>query len=83
MPTISRFSGILIRMYFVDSEHNPPHVHAIYNEYMASFDLQTLEITKGDMPDTEKKKIRKWLKINQKKLLEMWDKQVLIKLPPL
>jgi len=28
MPEISRFFGILIRMYY--DEHNPPHFHAIY-----------------------------------------------------
>jgi hypothetical protein len=28
MPEISRFFGIVIRMYFDD--HNPPHIHAIY-----------------------------------------------------
>ena len=28
MPEISRFFGIIIRMYFDD--HNPPHFHAIY-----------------------------------------------------
>jgi hypothetical protein len=30
MPEISRFFGIVIRMYFDD--HNPPHFHAIYAE---------------------------------------------------
>ena len=30
MPEISRFFGIIIRMYFGD--HNPPHFHAIYQE---------------------------------------------------
>jgi hypothetical protein len=28
MPTISRFFGILIQMYFDD--HNPPHFHVKY-----------------------------------------------------
>jgi len=28
MPTLSRFSGILIRMYYAD--HAPPHFHALY-----------------------------------------------------
>jgi hypothetical protein len=28
MPEISRFFGIVIRMYFDD--HSPPHIHAIY-----------------------------------------------------
>ena len=31
MPEISRFYGIIIRMYFVD--HNPPHFHAEYQGY--------------------------------------------------
>lgn len=83
MPTICRFSGIKIRMYFGDSEHNPPHIHAVYNEYMGSFDLYTFEMTKGKMPQPEQKKIEEWLKANQKTLLEMWEKQILIKLPPL
>lgn len=29
MPVLSRFYGIIIRMYFQQSEHNPPHIHAI------------------------------------------------------
>jgi hypothetical protein len=28
VPTISRFYGIVIRMYF--SDHAPPHFHAVY-----------------------------------------------------
>ena len=30
MPEISRFLGIVIYMYFND--HNPPHLHAEYND---------------------------------------------------
>jgi hypothetical protein len=33
MPTISRFYGILIQMYFGD--HLPPHFHALYAEFEA------------------------------------------------
>ena len=32
MPVLARFYGIVIRMYFLQSEHNPPHIHAIYND---------------------------------------------------
>ena len=31
MPTISRFLGIVIAMYWDD--HSPPHFHAKYGEY--------------------------------------------------
>ena len=39
MPTISRFYGILIQMYFGD--HVPPHFHALYAEFEALIDIQT------------------------------------------
>ena len=50
MPIISRFYGIIIKMYFQQSEHNPPHFHAIYGEYVGAFDIKTLEMIKGDLP---------------------------------
>ena len=39
MPVLSRFYGIIIRMYFLQNEHNPPHIHAIYNEDVAAIDF--------------------------------------------
>ena len=30
MPVISRFYGLVIKMYFMQSEHNPPHIHGVY-----------------------------------------------------
>ena len=42
MPVIARFYGILIKMYFSQSEHGVPHFHAIYGEYNAVFDIQTM-----------------------------------------
>lgn len=44
MPEISRFYGIIIKMYFFDSEHNPPHIHAIYNKEVAIINIQTLKV---------------------------------------
>lgn len=42
MPEISRFFGIIIKMYFGD--HLPPHSHAEYGEYKAVIDIHTLII---------------------------------------
>ena len=47
MPVLSRFYGIIIRMYFLQKEHNPPHIHAIYNEDMAAIDFITGEFWRG------------------------------------
>jgi hypothetical protein len=48
MPTLSYFYGITIRMYWRD--HPPPHFHAEYGEYIAVYDIQTLEILEGYLP---------------------------------
>jgi hypothetical protein len=42
MPTISMFYGVIIRMYYAPGEHNPPHFHAYYNEFKATFSLTRL-----------------------------------------
>ena len=41
MPVLSRFYGIVIRMYFLQKEHNPPHIHAIYGDDMGQSQLLT------------------------------------------
>jgi len=48
MPEISRFFGIVIKM-FVD-DHNPPHFHAFYGEYEALTDISSLAIFAGRLP---------------------------------
>ena len=50
MPEISRFYGIIIKMFFKPKEHEPAHIHALYNEYVGIFDIKTFEMTEGDLP---------------------------------
>lgn len=83
MPEISRFYGIVIKMFFKPKEHEPSHLHALYGEYIGIFNLQTLEMTEGDLPKKAQELVTEWMKQNQKDLLEMWNKQDLWKLPPL
>ena len=83
MPTLARFYGIVIRMYFLGSEHNPPHVHAIYGEDTAAFDIRTGEIIDGDLPKRAADMVREWISINETDLLTMWETQEFKKLEPL
>ena len=48
MPTITRFYGILIQMYFGD--HAPPHFHALYAEFEALIDIRTFETSAENCP---------------------------------
>lgn len=44
MPVLARFYGIVIRMYFQQAEHHPPHIHALYGDDMAAIDIQTNDL---------------------------------------
>ena len=83
MPEISRFYGIVIKMFFKPKEHEPSHIHALYGEYVGEFNIKTLEMIQGDLPKKAQELVREWLSANQDALQTMWDQQVITKLPPL
>lgn len=82
MSEISRFYGIVIRMFFVNMEHNPPHFHAYYGEYEIEININTLEIIKGYLPNTALYIVKSWAKLHQNELLEIWETQNFIKIDP-
>ena len=71
MPEISRFFGIIIRMFF--DEHNPPHIHAEYQGSKAVFDLNG-NITRGDLGSrTAVRLVREWIDLHSNELREDWE----------
>lgn len=83
MPEISRFYGIVIKMFFKPKEHEPSHIHALYGEYMGEFNVRTLEMIQGDLPKKAQELVQEWLSLYQNELQTMWDRQQIQKLPPL
>ncbi len=73
MPIISRIDGLIIKMYFSQSEHDPPHIHVQYAEHSAVVEIKTGNILDGSLPKTQTKKIREWTNNNRVELLEMWE----------
>ena len=85
MPEISRFFGIIIKMYFGD--HNPPHFHAIYQEDSAEYDINTLIIIRGSLPSRAHAMVLEWASLHREELLEDWklaiEKKEIKKIEPL
>ncbi len=81
MPEVTRFYGIIIKLFFGD--YSPPHFHVVYGEYNALFNIETLEIIEGDLPNRASKMVIEWATRYQTELLEMWQTQQFNKLPPL
>ncbi|MGA2730273.1 MAG: DUF4160 domain-containing protein [Terracidiphilus sp.] len=71
MPTISRFYGILIQMYFGD--HVPPHFHALYAEFEALIDIQTFEVIRGELPRTAMALVVEWAQQHHDELVQDWE----------
>lgn len=83
MPVLSRFYGIIIRMYFLQKEHNPPHIHAIYNEDVAAIDFQTGNVLDGYLPAKALELIREWIAVHRDELQEIWETQDFKTIAPL
>jgi len=68
---VSSFFGIVIRMYY--DEHNPPHLHAEYQESKALLDFRG-NIIKGDLLSrTALRLMRDWIDQHVDELYENWD----------
>lgn len=70
-------------MYFQQSEHNPPHIHAIYGEYAGAIDIKNGEMLEGDLPKRALTLVQEWIKQHQSELLYIWETQEFKELPPL
>jgi len=83
MPELSRFYGIIIRMYLIDKEHPPEHIHIKYGEYDAVMELQNLNIIEGSVPRKCRQLVREWAEVHQEELIEMGRTQNFHKVAPL
>jgi hypothetical protein len=70
-------------MYFLQSEHNPPHIHAIYNEDVAAIDFMTGKVLEGSLPNKAMEMVQEWIALHRDSLMEIWQTQEFKKLPPL
>jgi hypothetical protein len=85
MPEISRFFGIVIKMFFDD--HNPPHFHAEYGDSTALIDIRNLSVFAGSLSPRVLGLVIEWATLHRQELLDDWEKakvqQELQKIAPL
>lgn len=72
MPEISRFYGIIIRMFY--NYHNPPHFHVVYQENEAIIEIKTLEILEGSLPKRAESLTIEWAIEHREELMTNWQK---------
>lgn len=68
MPEISRFFGIVIRMYYDD--HGIPHFHASYGGHEAKVGINPIQVIEGEIPKRALSLVLEWTALHQKDLAE-------------
>lgn len=73
MPIVSQFYGIIISMYFNDTDrHHLPHIHVQYAEYRCSIDFNG-NILSGTIPNKQKNLIVAWIELRKEDLNTLWN----------
>ena len=74
MPEISRFHGIVIRM-FAESgvSHHLPHFHAYYQSKASVFSLEEISVMAGDLPHRQERMVLEWAELHGEELLRDWE----------
>ena len=74
MPAISMFYGIIIRMFFRDSDrHHAPHIHAECQGKVAVYSVLDGEVLAGEIPAGKHRLVVAWIEIHRDDLLADWE----------
>jgi hypothetical protein len=71
VPTISRFLGIVISMFWND--HLPPHFHARYGEYAITVEIDS-GIVEGKFPPRSLAHVLEWHRLHRDELRLAWER---------
>lgn len=74
MPELSRFFGIIIRMYWeADAPHHAPHFHAYYQDEVAVYGIDPVDLMAGSLPRRQRRLVEAWAELHQAELMADWD----------
>jgi hypothetical protein len=76
MPELSRFFGVIVRMYMeVGEPHHLPHFHAYYyQDATGVFSLDPVELIAGSLPRRQQRFVEAWAELHQAELIADWHR---------
>ena len=73
MPELSRFFGIIIRMFVeAGSPHHLAHFHAYYQDEVGIFSIDPVEMLAGSLPRRQRRLVEAWAELHQAELTGDW-----------
>jgi hypothetical protein len=75
MPELSRFFGIIIRMYMEAGQpHHLAHFHAYYQDEVAVFSLDPVDLIAGSLSRRQRRLVEAWAELHQEELIADWQR---------
>ncbi len=75
LPELTRFFGIIVRMYAEPGEpHHLPHFHVYYQNYVAVYSIDPVEMIGGALPRRQRRLVEAWAELHQGELRENWER---------
>jgi hypothetical protein len=73
VPELSRFYGIIIRMFMeAGGQHHRPHFHAYYGDDVAIYALSSIELIAGSLPRRQRRLVEAWAELHEDELMADW-----------
>ena len=74
MPELSRFFGIVIRMFVeAGAGHHLPHLHAYYQDRVGVYGIDPVELIAGSLPTRQERLVLAWAELHRTELLSSWE----------
>jgi len=75
VPELSRFFGIIIRMFAeAGSPHHTPHFHAYCQDEIGIFSIDPVELIAGSLPRKQRRLVEAWAELHQAELATDWQR---------
>jgi len=55
-------------------QHHVPHFHAYYQNEVAVYGINPIELISGNLPKRQQRMVEAWAELHQSELLEDWDR---------
>jgi len=75
VPELSRFFGIIVRMYMeAGGPHHVAQFHAYYQDEAAVIGLDPVDLIAGALPRRQRRLVEAWAELHQDELLADWTR---------
>jgi hypothetical protein len=75
MPELSRFFGIVIRMFAeAGGQHHVAHFHAYWQDHVTVVGIDPVDVIAGSLPTRQRRLVEAWAELHQQELLDDWNR---------